>query len=202
MPENLDLQELISKALHGDQVASTELVAQLEPVILRAVRVHLAPHDPLRRLFDSTDICQSVLMRFLHKAGKGAFAFEDAGAVRALLQEMAADKFIDKRREATTRRRDFRREELRGWRVFEEPDAKAGPEEIAQRRELYFEVRRRMTAREQELADLWTAGHTFAEIAAQLSGEDGARLGPDAVRMILKRAFSRVARQVPAGAEM
>jgi DNA-directed RNA polymerase specialized sigma24 family protein len=149
MRVNLDLQELISKALQGDQSASTELVSRLQPVILRAVRVHLAPHDPLRRFFDSTDICQSVLMRFLHKAGKGAFSFEDAGGVRALLQEMAADKFIDKRREATTQRRDYRRDEI-----------------------------------------------------ARVPGEAGDAPGPDAVRMILKRAFSRVARQVPAGAEM
>jgi DNA-directed RNA polymerase specialized sigma24 family protein len=201
MAEDQELQALISRALHGDEAASTELVVRLQPVILRAVRVHLSPRDPLRRLFDSTDICQSVLVRFLARAGASAISFDNPAGVRALLEEMAAAKFIDKRREAAARRRDYRRDEAGGWRVFDEPDNKAGPDQIAQRRELYQEVRRRLSTREQAMAELWMSGHTFVEIAAKVSSNGPEPLGPDAVRMVLKRAFNRVARQVPAGAE-
>src|SRR3954447_9391675 len=114
MPDNFELQVLIGKALQGDEAASTQLVARLQPVILRAVRVHLSPRDPLRRLFDSTDICQSVLVRFLAKAGADAVSFDNAAGLRALLEQMAAAKFIDKRRKAGARRRDYRRNELGG----------------------------------------------------------------------------------------
>ena len=103
MPSERALGELLRRASKGDEAACAELVRQLEPVIRRAVRVHLPADDPLRRVFDSLDVSQSVLVNFLVKAGAGALCFRGPEELRGLLRMMAAQKFIDKRRSRAAR---------------------------------------------------------------------------------------------------
>jgi RNA polymerase sigma-70 factor (ECF subfamily) len=189
------LHELVRRALRRDEAACAELVRLLEPVIRRAVRVHLPADDPLRRLFDSLDVSQSVLVNFLAKAGTGAVRFRGPEELRGLLRMMAAQKFIDKKRHAEAGRRDCRRD-AGGWEAFDVPQAGAAPDDVVADRELYQEVRRCLTARERRMADLWAVGHTYSEIAARVPGADGGRLKPNAVRMALERAFLRVAGEV------
>jgi DNA-directed RNA polymerase specialized sigma24 family protein len=189
------LRDLLNRALEGDQDACTELVHQLEPVIRRAVRVHLPYDDPLRRLFDSLDISQSVLVQFLTRAGRGAIQLHSPRMLRKLLRRMAVQRFIDKKREAEAQRRDHRCNTA--GTVAALATARASPEEIVATRELYQEVRRRFTHRELQIAELWAAGHSFPEISEQVRGTDGKALPPNTVRMTLQRAFLRVARQLP-----
>ena len=192
MPSERALGELLRRASKGDEAACAELVRQLEPVIRRAVRVHLPADDPLRRVFDSLDVSQSVLVNFLTKAGAGALCFRGPEELRGLLRMMAAQKFIDKRRSAEAGCRDHRRD-TGGWAVFDVPQSAPAPDEVAADRELYQEVRHCLTSRERQLADLWAAGHTYPEIASRTG------MRPNAVRMALDRAFRRVAGDLPGG---
>ncbi len=189
------LYELLNRAVKGDGDALAELVRQLEPVIRRAVRVHLAADDPLRRVFDSLDVSQSVLMNFLTKAGTGAITFQSPEELRGLLTQMAAQKFIDKRRSAEAACRDHRRQEGDAA-LFAVADGALRPDEVAAERELYHAIRSRFTARERQIADLWAAGHTFREIAESLRGSNTTAPQPNALRMTLERAFARVAGQL------
>jgi DNA-directed RNA polymerase specialized sigma24 family protein len=193
------LRDLLDRALQGDQEACTDLVRRLEPVIRRAVRVHLPFDDPLRRLFDSLDISQSVLVRFLTKAGRGAIQLQSPKMLHKLLRRMAVQKFVDKKREAEALRRDHRSNTAGEAAAGAADRAQASPEEVAATRELYQEVCRRFTPREVQIAELWAAGHSFPEIGEQVRGADGRPLQPNAVRMTLQRAFLRVARQLPHG---
>jgi DNA-directed RNA polymerase specialized sigma24 family protein len=195
MTDEQALSGLLDRALRGDQLACSQLVRQLEPVIRRAVRVHLPVDDPLRRCFDSLDISQSVLMNFLAKAEAGAIQFQNPAQLRVLLRQMAAQRFIDKKRFAEADRRDCRRD-TGGRTLFAISTAGADPAEIVAERELYEEIRRSFSSRERELADLWVAGHTFAEIAERLRNTAGKPIKPNAVRMALQRAFLRVAGQL------
>jgi DNA-directed RNA polymerase specialized sigma24 family protein len=191
------LRHLLDRALQGDQQACTDLVHHLEPVIRRAVRVHLPSDDPLRRLFDSMDISQSVLVQFLNKAGLGAIQLQSPGMLHTLLRRMAVQKFIDRKRQAEAQRRDHRSNTAGEAAAIARDQAGSSPDEVVARRELYEEVRRRFTHRELEIAELWAAGHSFPEISEQVRGTDGRSLQPNAVRMTLQRALLRVARQLP-----
>ena len=76
MPQDDGFVELIRRVRAGDEQASAELVRLYEPAIRVAVRARLT--DPrLRRLLDSTDVCQSVLGNFFGRAASGQFEIKD-----------------------------------------------------------------------------------------------------------------------------
>ncbi len=195
MNGELSLPALLTLTLEGDQQASAKLLQQLQPVIRRAVRVHLPPTDPLRRLFDSLDISQSVLMNFLTKARVGAIGFRSSEELRSLLRQMASQKMIDKNRSAEAECRDHRRE-VGDAALSNVLQPGLRPDEIVADRELYQKVRRCLTHREREIADLWVAGHQFPDIAAEIQDAHGKPMKSNAVRMALERAFQRVVGQL------
>jgi RNA polymerase sigma-70 factor (ECF subfamily) len=59
----------------GDQQAAVELVGQYELLIRREVRLRLEDRR-LYRLFDSMDVCQSVLGGFFLRAAAGRYDLE------------------------------------------------------------------------------------------------------------------------------
>jgi hypothetical protein len=67
LPHKLAIVDLVRRVRTGDAEASAELVRRYEPAIRITVRARLT--DPgLRGLFDSMDICQSVLANFFMRA--------------------------------------------------------------------------------------------------------------------------------------
>src|SRR5271155_4787835 len=103
-----EFQALIRRIRSGDGAAAAELVRQYEPEIRRTVRVRLT--DPrLRRVFDSMDICQSVLAAFFARAALGQFELNRPEQVFKLLVSMAHNKLNDQVRREHARRRDNRR---------------------------------------------------------------------------------------------
>ena len=87
MSEDTAFVDLIRRVRVGDEQASAELVLRYEPAIRIAVRVRL--NDPrLRRLFDSMDICQSVLGGFF-VARPGAIRLDTPDQLLKLLVTMA-----------------------------------------------------------------------------------------------------------------
>jgi hypothetical protein len=72
MTPDSDFEHLIGQVRRGDEHAAAELVRRYEKALRLAVHVRLS--DPgLRRLLDSTDICQSVLASFFVRVAAGQY---------------------------------------------------------------------------------------------------------------------------------
>ena len=68
MSEPGSITECIRRVRAGDEQAAAELVRRYEPLIRREVRFQLEDRR-LCRVFDSMDICQSVLASFFVRVG-------------------------------------------------------------------------------------------------------------------------------------
>src|SRR3989442_11144114 len=91
MSDAPSFQGLIARVRAGDAEAARELVQRYEPAIRRAVRFRLAD-SRLARLFDSMDICQSVLASFFVRAAAGQYDLEQPEQLLGLLAAMARKK--------------------------------------------------------------------------------------------------------------
>jgi RNA polymerase sigma-70 factor (ECF subfamily) len=179
--------DLLSRIRTGDQDAATQLVRHYESAIRLEVRRRLS--DPsLFALFDSVDICQSVLASFFVRAAAGEYDLEQPGQLLGLLVAMARNKLAWHVRRQHRQRRDSRR---RGGeeRLAECPGGPT-PDRLVQGRELLDRVRAGLSDEERRLADLRVEGLTWPEIAARLGGEAQAR------RRQLRRALDRVTQQL------
>jgi RNA polymerase sigma-70 factor (ECF subfamily) len=191
MSHDASFSEFIRRIRAGDEQAAAELFRQYEPLIRREVRVRLRLSDGrLRRLFDSSDICQSVLVSFFVRAAAGQFDLEQPENLVKLLVGMVRNKLAFQARKQRAQRRDYRRHEAITPDEWE--GAAAGPSPSAQvaGEELLQEVRRRLTEEERLLMDLHKQGRKWAEIAADVGGT------PQGRRKQYERAIDRVARQL------
>src|SRR5437870_12111081 len=109
MSDSGDFQDLIQRLRSGDDQAATDLVRRYEPLIRRQVRLQLEDQR-LDRLFDSMDVCQSVLASFFVRAAVGEFDLDEPGQLVALLAKMARNKLASAARQATRQRRAHRRQ--------------------------------------------------------------------------------------------
>src|SRR5262249_4045474 len=96
-PRDLDtteaagFEDLIRRVRTGEEEAAAELVRLYEPASRRVVRVPL--RDPrLRRVLDSTDICQSVLATFFVRANLGQYELDTPEQLLRLLASIARHK--------------------------------------------------------------------------------------------------------------
>jgi RNA polymerase sigma factor (sigma-70 family) len=187
--DDSDFQDLIRRARGGDPDAAADLVRRYEPAIRRAVRVRLAD-DRLRRLLDSTDICQSVLGSFCVRLALGEYELERPQQLLNLLMDMSRKKLINQHRRQAAARRDYRRNLAGG--LDERQFAAAGDSPSGQiaARELLDEVRRRLTADELLLSERRAQGREWTEIAAELGGT------AEGLRKKLTRAVGRVAAEL------
>ena len=100
--------ELIRRVRDGDGRAASEFVQRDEAVIRCAARVRLFD-SRLRSVFDSMDICQSVLASFFARAAQGQYELEEPEHLLKLLVSMARHKVADQVRREQADRRDARR---------------------------------------------------------------------------------------------
>jgi DNA-directed RNA polymerase specialized sigma24 family protein len=189
MSEDVSFLDLIRRVRAGDEQASAELVRIYEPAIRVAVRVRL--HDVgLRRLFDSMDICQSVLGIFFVRAALGQFELDRPEQLIKLLGTMARNRLTTHVLRQQAARRDCRRTEQ------QPPDSAVlvergpSPSAVAADKELLEVVRSRLPLEGTCLAERRAAGMGWAEIAVE-TGDS-----PDSLRMRLGRALDRVAREL------
>src|SRR5262245_49224806 len=89
--------QLLARVRVGDASAAEELVERYEPVLRRMVHVKLVG-ERLRRLFDSEDICQSVLASFFVRAALGQYDLTEPDDLLKLLAVMARNKVVNKAR--------------------------------------------------------------------------------------------------------
>jgi DNA-directed RNA polymerase specialized sigma24 family protein len=190
MAEDDPFADLIRRVRTGDAEAAAELVRQFEPEIRRRVRNWLRLHGPeLRSVFESMDVCQSVLADFFTAGSTGQYDLDRPERVLALLTTMARNKLKVLSRDQHRQRRDVRRTQPldsdAGGQLVE-PSASR----VVATRELLNELRNRLTDEERCLADLRAGGSSWNEIATMLGGT------PDSRRKQYARAFDRVAREL------
>jgi RNA polymerase sigma-70 factor (ECF subfamily) len=188
MSEVPRFDELFRRVRSGDQEAAAILVREYEPAIRRVARLRLG-NVPLQGMLDSTDICQSVLASFFLRAASGQYAFETPAQLVNLLATMARSKLAAQVRRQQAQKRDRRRQH-----AVADDGQLAGntptPSREFAARDLLSQVRCRLTPEELRLVDLRTAGHDWAEVAAQVGA------GAEAVRKKHARALDRVSREL------
>jgi len=182
--------EFIDRVRAGDAAAAEELVRRYEPLIRREVRLHLEDQR-LARVFDSMDICQSVLASFFIRTAAGQFDLRDPPQLFRLLVTMTRHKLASVARLHYRQRRDARRMSAAGHQKAERSvSAASDPGEIVARKELLRKFRECLTAEELQLAEWRNDGVSWAEIARRLGGTSDAR------RLQLSRAVDRVTREL------
>jgi RNA polymerase sigma factor (sigma-70 family) len=182
------LPVLLSRFRAGDPDAASELVQAYEPHLRRMIGLRIRD-SRLRRLFDSADICQSVLANFFARLSLGQYDLESPAQLVRLLEAMARNKVATQARKAQVTRRDER--EIDGEDETTTPVV-PGPsftEQVAWR-ELVQIVRSRLSDDERRLSDFRAAGCEWTEIASEVGGT------AEAARKRLERAFDRVAREL------
>jgi RNA polymerase sigma-70 factor (ECF subfamily) len=189
MPADDLFADLIRRVRAGDEDAAAELVRRYEPSIRRVVRVYL--RDPrLRRVLDSTDICQSVLATFFVRANLGQYELDTPESLLKLLATIARNKVTNEAHQQQADRRDYRRDRVLGDRDALLRAPRSDPGEQVAARELLTKVRDRLSEDERQLADERGRGDSWAEIAAAHGGT------AESLRKKLARALDRVLRSL------
>jgi RNA polymerase sigma-70 factor (ECF subfamily) len=174
----------------GDEQAAAEMVRRYEPLIRREVRLHLEDRR-LCRLFDSMDVCQSVLKSFFFRTAAGQYDLDTPEQLQRLLVTMARNKLASAARSENRQRRDQHRVAADGGEQLEGIAADTpSPSEIVGGRELLERFRQGLSEEERQLSELRNQGLAWADIASQLGGTAQAR------RMQLARAVERVAQEL------
>ncbi len=181
--------DLIGRVRAGDQDAATELVRRYEPAIRRAVRFRLADSQ-LSRLFDSMDICQSVMASFFLRTAAGQYDITQPEQLIKLLGAIARNKLANQARAQGRQRRDFRRVEAGAVNEEHVVDDTESPSQQVACQELLVKAQQLLSAEERELVELRKDGLGWAEIADKQGGT------AEAQRKKLARAVERVAHQL------
>ena len=189
MSEDTSFVDLMRRVRAGDEQASAELVRRDEPAIRVAIHVRLTDSG-LRRLFDSMDICQSVLGNFFARAASGQFDLDKPEQLIKLLVTMARNRLTNHVLQQQAARRDSRRNQQAPAGAGEMIDPGPSPSEEASGKELLVAFRSRLSPQEKQLAEHRCLGKAWTDIAAELGGT------PDSLRMSLDRALDRVAREL------
>jgi RNA polymerase sigma-70 factor (ECF subfamily) len=178
----------IGRIRAGDEQAAAELVHLYEPLIRREVRLHIRDRR-LYRLFESRDVCQSVLGSFFARTALGEYDLDSPAHLIKLLVTMTRNKVATAAQRQHRQRRDYRR--TGGADELEHVvDPGPSPSELVSGKELLARFRTGFTEEERAIADLRKDGLGWAEITTKLGGTAQAR------RMQFARAVERVARQI------
>jgi RNA polymerase sigma-70 factor (ECF subfamily) len=187
MAETEEFADLIRRVRGGDPGAAEAVWRRFEPLLRREVRLRL--RDPrLRRLFDETDVCQSVMASFFVRATAGEYELDGPEQLRRLLAQMGRNKLAGQARRHQALRRDCRRVEQLPEGEDGVANAALGPGSALAWQELLQQFREGLSEEERQLADLRAQGRAWANIAAALGGTADAR------RIQLNRAIARVSR--------
>jgi RNA polymerase sigma factor (sigma-70 family) len=182
-----EYSEFIRRIRDGDELAAEELVRRYEPEIRLEVRGWLRLRNPaLRRVFDSMDICQSVLASFFARAALGEFDMDEPSQLIRLLVGMARNKVAEQARHHQRQRRDVRRVGDGDVQMEIGAATDETPSRLVSGRELLQKFRELLGDEERRIAELRAQGSDWSAVAAQLGGT------PDGRRKQLARAVVRI----------
>ena len=185
MADGTQFRELIRRVRDRDQDAARELVGRYENAIYRVVRIHLRDAR-MRRVLDSTDICQSVMASFFVRTALGQYEVDTPEQLLGLLATIARNKLATQVNRMTAQRRDIRRDTGSDEQAAILPGYASDPSEQASAREILEKVRNRLDEKERYLAEQRGLGRNWKELADELGGTDVA------LRKKLTRALNRV----------
>jgi RNA polymerase sigma factor (sigma-70 family) len=194
MPDEPSFRDFMERIRAGDDSAAEELVRRYEAAIRLEVRMRIRDRR-LNRLFDSADICQSVLASFFARAALGQYDLQSDGDLIKLLISMARNKVVSQVRKHHNQSRDVRRMVANDDADLAVAGDEPTPSRVVMGKELLQRFRERLTAEERQLADGRAQGRAWAEIAAEYGGT------PQARSKQLARALDRVARDLGLGDE-
>jgi len=173
-----DFKTFLQALRAGDPQAAEELVRRHEADIRNAVRRRLA--DPrVGRLFESVDICQSIMAHFLEVARDGLPDFASPEDLRRYLLQMAFNNLRTKARHERPHQGDIPP-------PLEPAAADPSPSEVLIRDELVEAIRARLTPHDFRIFELRAAGHSWPEVADMIGGS------PAALRMRHARAVAKL----------
>jgi len=176
------LQELLRGIQAGDDAAAAEFFRTYEPHVRRVVRARMRIPG-MRRVSDSSDLCQIVLASFLVGSAVGRYQVEDSEAMKKLLARIAANRVID-----LARKPEFRKPVVSvvGAGGVEAAARESSPGSRLALSELIQKADQLLTEGERPIVELRREGLTWQEI--------GHRLGKsaDGVRKSLDRAARRI----------
>jgi RNA polymerase sigma-70 factor (ECF subfamily) len=187
--EETPFDELVARLRSGDPDAAAELVRRYEPAIRAAVRGRMSD-TRLRRLFDSMDVCQTVLASFFARVALGQYELTSPDDLVKLLTTMARNKLAKQVTRHRRAGRDYRRT-LPTDDAAVQPAA-SGPDPARQTAaaDLVAEVYRLLSPEERRLVELRQHGHDWPAIAAMVGGSS------EALRKQHARAVARVAAEL------
>ena len=185
MADGIQFRELIRRVRARDQEAAQELVGRYENAIRRVVRIHMRD-TRMRRVLDSTDICQSVLASFFVRTALGQYEVDSPEQLLSLLTTIARNKLTNQVNRMRAQRRDIRRETTIDEQTIAIPGTASSPSEQASAREILEKVRERLDDKERYLAEQRGLGRSWKELADELGATD------EALRKKLTRALDRV----------
>jgi RNA polymerase sigma-70 factor (ECF subfamily) len=188
MSEAMPFAELVRRVRGGDADAAAELVRRYEPAIRRVVRVRLGGR--MAALFDSMDVCQSVLGSFFLRVAAGQYTLETQEDLLKLLATMARHKLAFQVRRQKAQKRDVGRDVTGGLSTDQLAATEPTPSRQAEVRDLLGEMNRRLTDEERQLVDLRNQGYEWEEIASRLAGS------AEALRKKHARALDRVSKEL------
>ncbi len=178
------LEELLGRIRDRDQSAAEEFVRTYGPHVRRVVRARLRVAR-LRRVSDSSDLCQVVLASFLVRAAVGQYEIADSDEMKKLLARIAVNKVAD-----LARKPEFLNPPLPvgGSEVggIEPVEPGAGPASQLALSELIQKAEQLLTDTERPIAELRKEGLTWAEVGKRLN------TSADAARKALDRAAKRI----------
>ena len=180
-----DFAEFIRRIRSGDESAARELLRQYEQELRIIARVRL--NDPrLRRVLDSTDVCQSILANFFTRASVGQFDLESPKDLMNLLVTMVRNKITDYARAQKQQKRDVQRLNLQSIDEFDLAATDESPSTIVSTKELLEKIRDSLPKEVLIIADLRRDGQTWESISTEL-GEPA-----EALRKRFSRAIDSV----------
>jgi RNA polymerase sigma-70 factor (ECF subfamily) len=192
VPDAPEFAELIRRVRDRDQDAARELVRRYEGAIRRVIRIRLRDAD-MRRLLDSTDVCQSVLASFFVRTALGQYELDTPEQLLNLLTAIARNKLVNQASRLRAQRRNVQRDAGGDDRTPQVPDDASDPSEQASARELLETVRTRLSADERYLAEQRSLGRSWQDLAKELGATDVA------LRKKLTRALDRVMAELGLG---
>jgi RNA polymerase sigma-70 factor (ECF subfamily) len=177
-----EFRQLLDRVRQNDEAAVGELVRRYEPIVRTMVRGWLRPWEArLRKVFDSADICQSILAWFFLKGATERYDLSRPDDLRKLFLVMVRNRVFYQVRRQKKHRQVV---SMTG----DAPGRELPPDDVLAGRELMDAITRRLTPEEADLAHRRVQGMSWGEIAAEVGGSADGR------RMQLARAAERLAR--------
>src|SRR5262249_45015614 len=169
MTSHAEIHDLIARVRAGDQEAAAALVRDYEPHVRRAVRLQL--RDPrLGSVFDSADICQSVMASFFARLALGQYDLSEPGRLAGLLVTMARSKVATRARRAEVTRRERHGQGMLAQAVGAVVDPGPEPSRLVAGRDLLDQFHRRLDPAERAISVRRAGGRGWGRIRKEVGG--------------------------------